>query len=77
MSTAEIVKQVLAEQLDIEPVLDGDTFEDLGPDSLDGTEIAMQLEERLGVEIEQERFEQVMTTGTVADLTQYMEELHG
>ena len=77
MSTAEIVKQVLAEQLDIERVLDGDTFEDLGPDSLDGTEIAMQLEERLGVEIEQERFEQVMTTGTVADLTQYMEELHG
>jgi acyl carrier protein len=76
MSTADCVKQVIAEHLGIEQVQDSDTFEGLGLDSLDGTEIAMQLEERLSVEIEQERFESIMATGMVEQLIKYMKELN-
>ena len=48
----------------------GTTFEELGIDSLDTVEIAMLLEEELGVEIEMDS-----TLATVGDFAKYVESL--
>lgn len=52
MATIDIVKEVLQENLDIDPetVAPGVSLESLGIDSLDMVELICELEERCGIE---------------------------
>ena len=54
MATIDTVKEVLEENLDINPetVNDDSTFDSLGIDSLDTVELLMNLEDKLGIEVE-------------------------
>lgn len=52
MDTMEIVKQILQENMDIDPatVNADSTFDSLGVDSLDMVELVCELEDRLGID---------------------------
>ena len=52
MATIDIVKELMAENLDVDPaeVAENSTLESLGIDSLDMVELICDLEERCGVE---------------------------
>jgi len=72
---ARTVRRVLIEELDVaEDRLTRDAHfeEDLGADSLTRVEIALSLEDRLGLSIPDERWEQVATVG---DLHEVLAEL--
>ena len=72
MSTIGTVKNILQENLDIEPeaVSDESTFDSLGIDSLDMVELICDLEEACGVDFgEPENLE------TVGDLVAYIDSL--
>lgn len=63
-STADRVKEIIAQQLDVDPskVVDGARFiDDLGADSLDTVELVMALEEEFGVEISPEQTEDIQS----------------
>ncbi|WP_296656594.1 acyl carrier protein [Thiobacillus sp. 0-1251] len=69
----EKVQHIIAESLDLEPskILSGQSFRrDLGADSLDSVEIVMAIEERFGVEFDEET---VAKVDTVADLVGHIE----
>ena len=67
MATIDTVKEVLEENLDINPesVNDDSTFDSLGIDSLETVEMVMELEEELDVELELE--EKMNTIGELVD----------
>ena len=72
MATIDIVKDVLQENLDIDPeeITEESTFETLGIDSLDMVELICDLEERCDIEFgEPEGLE------TVGDLVKYIDSL--
>ena len=72
MATIDVIKDVLQENLDIEPeeVDEDSTFESLGIDSLDMVELICDLEERCEIDFgEPEGLE------TVGDLVAYIDEL--
>ncbi len=72
MATIDSIKEILNENLDIEPekVTEDSTFEELDIDSLDMTELVCDLEEKLDVEFgEPEGLE------TVGDLVEYIDSL--
>ncbi len=72
MATIDTVKNILNENLDIDPesVADDTTFESLGIDSLDMTELVCSLEDELDVEFgEPEGLE------TVGQLVTYIDSL--
>jgi acyl carrier protein len=72
MATIDTVKEVLEENLDIDPetVNDESTFDSLGIDSLDMVELICDLEEKCDVEFgEPEGLE------TVGDLVEYIDGL--
>lgn len=72
MATIDTVKEVLQENLDIDPeeISEESTFETLGIDSLDMVELICDLEERCGIEFgEPEGLE------TVGDLVNYIDSL--
>ena len=72
MATIDTVKEVLEENLDINPetVSDDSTFDSLGIDSLDMVELICDLEEKCDVDFgEPEGLE------TVGDLVQYIDSL--
>ena len=52
MATIDIVKELMAENLDVDPaaIAEDSTLESLGIDSLDMVELICDLEERCGVE---------------------------
>ena len=52
MGTMEIVKQILQENMDIDPatVNADSTFDSLGVDSLDMVELVCELEDQLGID---------------------------
>lgn len=52
MDTMEIIKEVLQENMDIDPatVNEDSTFDSLGVDSLDMVELICELEDRLGID---------------------------
>ena len=70
MATIDTVKEVLEENLDINPesVNDDSTFESLGIDSLDTVELLMNLEDKLGIEVELDQ-----KVETVGDLVAFIE----
>ena len=72
MATIDVIKDVLQENLDIEPeeVDEDSTFDSLGIDSLDMVELICELEERCDIEFgEPEGLE------TVGDLVEYIDSL--
>lgn len=72
MATLDTIKDVLQENLDIDPtaVDEGATFESLGIDSLDMVELICDLEERCGIDFgEPEGLE------SVGDLIKYIDSL--
>ncbi|MDO4590694.1 MAG: acyl carrier protein [Slackia sp.] len=72
MTTIEIVKSVLEDNLDIAPaeVVEDATFDTLGVDSLDMVELICDLEERCGVE-----FGEPSGLQTVGQLVAYIDSL--
>lgn len=72
MATIDSLKEILNENLDIEPekVVESATFDELGIDSLDMAELICAIEERLDVEFgEPEGLE------TVGSLVEYIDSL--
>ncbi len=72
MATIETVKNILQENLDIDPaeVTENSTFESLGIDSLDMVELICDLEETCEVD-----FGEPEGLGTVGDLVEYIDSL--
>lgn len=72
MATIDTIKDVLQENLDIDPsnVTPESTFETLGVDSLDMVELICELEDRLGVD-----FGEPEGLTTLADVVEHIESL--
>ena len=72
MATIDVIKDVLQENLDIEPeeVDEDSTFDSLGIDSLDMVELICELEERCDIE-----FGEPEGLKTVGDLVEYIDSL--
>ena len=72
MATIDALKEILNENLDIEPekVVETATFDELGIDSLDMAELICDIEERLDIE-----FGEPEDLETVGDLINYIEGL--
>lgn len=74
MDTFERIRELLAEQLEIEPekiTMESDILEDFEADSLDVVDMVMGLEDEFGVEVPDEAVE---TFRTVGDVVRYVEE---
>lgn len=77
MDTAERVKKIIVEQLDVkmeEVTEDASFVDDLGADSLDVVELVMAFEEEFDVEIPDEDAEKITTVG---DAIRYLKERKG
>jgi len=64
------IRDILAEQLDVEPGMitrDTDLLDDLGADSLDLVELIMTLEEEYGISATDESVYEHKTVGQIAD----------
>ena len=73
MDTFERIRELLAEQLDIDEekiTMDSNILEDFEADSLDVVDMVMSLEDEFGVEIPDEEIENIRT---VSDLVSYIE----
>ncbi len=72
MATIDTVKEILQENLDIDPadVAEDSTFESLGIDSLDLVELICELEDRLDIE-----FGEPEGLDTMGDLIAYLDSL--
>jgi acyl carrier protein len=73
MSIYDRIRDIVVEQLDVEPekvTPDASFVEDLGADSLDVVELLMKIEEELDIEIPDEDAEKITT---VADAVEYIE----
>ena len=74
MDTFERIRELLAEQLDIDEdkiTMDSDILEDFEADSLDVVDMVMTLEDECGVEVPAEKIEHFHTVG---DVVRYVEE---
>ena len=74
MDTFERIRELLAEQLDIDEdkiTMDSDILEDFEADSLDVVDMVMTLEDECGVEVPDEQIENFHTVG---DVVRYVEE---
>lgn len=72
--TFEIVQKMIVERFGVqeEKVTEKMTFDDLGVDSLDVVELVMELEDRFGVQFEDEKIEEL---NSIEDAVQYIEQL--
>ena len=74
MDTFERIRELLAEQLDIDEekiTMDSNILEDFEADSLDVVDMVMSLEDEFGVEIPDEELENLHTVG---DVVRYVED---
>ena len=74
MDTFERIRELLAEQLDIDEekiTMDSNILEDFEADSLDVVDMVMSLEDEFGVEIPDEEIENLHTVG---DVVSYVED---
>ena len=74
MDTFERIRELLAEQLDIDEekiTMDSNILEDFEADSLDVVDMVMSLEDEFGVEIPDEEIENLYTVG---DVVRYVED---
>ena len=74
MATADKVKEIIVEQLGVDPnqvTPEAHFIDDLGADSLDTVELVMAFEEQFGVEIPDEDAEKISTVQSAID---YLEE---
>ena len=74
MDTFERIRELLAEQLDIDEekiTMDSNILEDFEADSLDVVDMVMSLEDEFGVEIPDEEIENLHTVG---DVVRYVED---
>ena len=74
MDVFERIREMLAEQLEIEPekiTMESDILEDFEADSLDVVDMVMSLEDEFGIEIPDEQVENLRTVG---DVVRYLEE---
>ena len=74
MDTFERIRELLAEQLDIDEekiTMDSNILEDFEADSLDVVDMVMSLEDEFGVEIPDEEIENLHTLG---DVVRYVED---
>ena len=74
MDTFERIRELLAEQLDIDEekiTMDSNILEDFEADSLDVVDMVMSLEDEFGVEIPDEEIENLHTVG---DVIRYVED---
>lgn len=74
MSTFDKVKDIVVEQLSVEPDevnIDSTFIDDLGADSLDIVELIMAFEEEFGIEIPDEEAEKIKT---VQDVVSYIDQ---
>jgi len=70
MSVQEEVKDIIVEQLGVDPdkvTLEASFVDDLGADSLDTVELVMALEEKFGLEIPDEEAEKLITVGKAVE----------
>ncbi len=77
MATADKVKEIIVEQLGVDPnqvTPEAHFIDDLGADSLDTVELVMAFEENFGVEIPDEDAEKI---STVKSAIAYLEEKLG
>ena len=73
MMVFEIVKSLVADQLDVEEekvTAEASITEDLGADSLDVVDLVMSIEEEFDIEIPDEAVENIKTVG---DIVSYIE----
>ena len=73
MSTFEKVRDIVVDQLGVEPdevAIESTFIDDLGADSLDIVELIMAFEEEFGIEIPDEAAEKIKT---VQDVVSYIE----
>ena len=74
MDTFERIRELLAEQLDIDEekiTMDSNILEDFEADSLDVVDMVMSLEDEFGVEIPDEEIENLPSVG---DVVRYVED---
>ena len=74
MDTKVLIRELLAEQLDIDEekiTMDSNILEDFEADSLDVVDMVMSLEDEFGVEIPDEEIENLHTVG---DVVRYVED---
>lgn len=70
MSTFEKVRDILAEQFEIDPseiTLDTNIIDDIGADSLDIVELIMAVEDNYGISINDEDAAGLITVGKIVD----------
>ena len=70
MATADKVKEIIVEQLGVDPnqvTPEAHFIDDLGADSLDTVELVMAFEEQFGVEIPDEDAEKISTVQSAID----------
>ena len=70
----ERIRQILAEQLDMEEdkiTMESDIVEDLEADSLDVVDLVMTMEDEFGVEVPDDKIESFRTVG---DIVRYVED---
>lgn len=69
----EAIKTILGEQLEVDPetiTMDTNIADDLSADSLDVVELLMSVEDEFGVEIPDDKIEELKTVGSVVDYIQ-------
>nr|WP_180499202.1 acyl carrier protein [Peptoniphilus nemausensis] len=70
------VLNIIAEQLNMEPEdlePEMDFVDDLNQDSIELVELIMSLEDEFGIEVDEEKLEQVRTVGDVLDLVEELD----
>lgn len=70
------VLNIIAEQLNMEPEdlePEMDFVDDLNQDSIELVELIMSVEDEFGIEVDEEKLEQVRTVGDVLDLVEELD----